>query len=99
MADRDKLIFGLKCCDGHIEGYGCYNCPYKNDGEYDSFKCAGFLAHDALEILEDGNKMATPVEPIRDSWLNWRCGNCRREIDKYEGDVYCPGCGRKVKWE
>ena len=50
---------------------------------------------DALELL----KAQGPIEPIRDSWLNWHCGNCRREIDRYAGDVYCPGCGRKVAWD
>ena len=88
MADLRKVINGLEAC---VEGE-CAECDYREKcSDAEDFVA---LARDALELL----KAQTPIKPVRDSWLNWRCGNCRREIDKYEGDVYCPGCGRKVDW-
>ena len=50
---------------------------------------------DALALL----KAQEPVTPCRDTFLNWRCGYCKTEIDRYEGHKYCPNCGKKVRWE
>lgn len=89
MPDREKVIKGLECCRNGF----CFACPY-NDGVDGNVDCKQKWADDALELL----KAQTPIKPVRDSWLNWRCGNCQREIDRYVGDVYCPECGRKVDW-
>ena len=89
MADLEKVIKGLEHCGQPTE---CDGCPY-DTGMVGG--CFTRLKMDALELL----KAQGPIEPIRDSWLNWHCGNCRREIDRYAGDVYCPGCGRKVAWD
>ena len=95
MADVKKVINWIECCLRRDELNCIENCPYYTVEGYNAHRCWIPLNRDALELL----KAQTPIEPIRDSFLNWHCGNCRREIDKYEGDVYCPGCGRKVKWE
>lgn len=86
VIDRDKVIKGLTCCRNGF----CFACPY-NDGVDGNVDCKQKWADDVIELL-------TPVKPIRDQWRLWRCGNCQREIDKYEGDTYCPECGRKVNW-
>lgn len=89
MADRDKVIKGLTCCSNHTPGFGCSECPYECD---DMDQCIEAITYDALELL-------TPVKPIRDWLLKWRCGNCQRRIDRWMGYVYCPECGRKVDWD
>ena len=44
-------------------------------------------------------KAQEPVKPFFSSDRRWLCGNCMREVEKYGGDYYCPGCGRKLLWE
>lgn len=70
----------------------------KNVQEF--FNCTGFaiyadLVSDAIALLKEQE----PVEPKRDSYLNWRCGNCNSTFEKHGGDKYCPNCGRAVKWD
>lgn len=83
MADRDKVIRHFKDA---IEASG-------NNNKW------RFVRLDIIEDAIDLLKAQEPVKPIRFTLMYWRCGNCRREIDKYEGDMYCPRCGRKVKWD
>lgn len=65
------------------------------------------LAQDKDEVLEmydTAIAMLEEQEPIRPKIVRdpiygvpvWRCGNCDWIIVKHP---YCPGCGRKVKWE
>lgn len=89
MADFENVVKSLEIC---LTNSTCNDCWYFNNAQYG--ECHGNMMRDALELL----KAQTPIKPIRDSFLNWRCGNCRREIDKYAGEIYCPGCGRKVAW-
>lgn len=95
MPDRGKVIKGLECCSA--DNRKCNRCPYDPDTDEAVWEgnCTKDLVHDALELLEERE----PVKPIRFTLMYWRCGNCRREIDKYKGDVYCPKCGRKVAWD
>lgn len=95
MPDLEKVIKGLEACLAYINGIGDCSDEVCQYFQGDIVDCHGRLMRDAIELL----KAQTPIEPVRDSWLNWHCGNCRREIDEYAGDVYCPGCGRKVKWD
>lgn len=79
----DELIEALNYC-----GYD----PYYLDYRYE-------IIVEIKKRLNNRNpKAQTPIKPVRDTFLNWRCGNCRREIDRYAGEIYCPGCGRKVEW-
>lgn len=55
--------------------------------------------NEAQDMAIEALKMQEPVAPYRDSFLNWLCGYCKTEIDRYAGHKYCPNCGRKVKWE
>ena len=52
----------------------------------------------ALEQVVNALKAQEPMEPVYELGIT-RCGRCNREIDKYDGDNYCPQCGRAVKWE
>ena len=90
MADRENVVSNLQI----LRTWCAVSCRYGglDLGEYE--KAVGWL-DDALELL----KVQIPIKPIRDSFLNWRCGNCRRKIYRDEGYVYCPECGRKVAWD
>ena len=46
MADRDKVVKGMKCCRWGI----CFACPY-NDGVHGNTGCKKKLVDDALELL------------------------------------------------
>ena len=102
MPDIEKVLNGLQHCIEKLDsvvhkthGFDCLSCSYLRKCESIGYLLGLPLMRDALELL----KAQGPIEPIRDSWLNWHCGNCRREIDRYAGDIYCPGCGRKVAWD
>ena len=98
MINQEKVLHGLDSC-------GFYNgmpniceiteCPYRDD----KCGCVHELAHDASLLISELLKAQEPLEPRRDSYLKWRCGNCNTVVDKYGGDRYCPNCGRKVKWD
>lgn len=89
MDRLEKVIKGLEFCTT----YPCYctGCPYDEICELD----ADELMRDALFLL----KSQEPIEPKQDSFLNWRCGNCNMEIDKYGDIQYCPRCGKAVEWK
>lgn len=59
MADREKVIRGLKCCQT-INEY-CDDCPY-NRISYD--QCTKVLTKEALELLEE-QKQALKREYMR----------------------------------
>ena len=75
-------------------------CPYGNC----ETGCVKTLAQDAIAML----RAQEPVEPVLDI-DTWKCGNCGHTLEHQEllGDNvlfheqynYCPGCGKKVKWE
>ena len=96
MPDREKVIKGLECCiiEGDAEEV-CPNCPYVDKHP---FECTTQLMMDALALLREhepkwidyedtftGEKFKVPL-----------CWDCESLL----GDaLYCPRCGRKVKWD
>lgn len=91
MADRDKVI-----CDLQILRTWCAVDPIYGIGLTPrECEMAVRWLDDALALF----KAQEPVTPCRDTFLNWRCGYCKTEIDRYDGHKYCPNCGRKVQWE
>ena len=89
MIDRDKVMKGIECL---ADDDGCCHsdCPYFNDRETTS--CFQRMAQDVLELLNEQE----PVKPIRlENW--WKCPACEQNI--VANMKYCPGCGKKVKWE
>lgn len=96
MADREKVINGLTHCTAWSGLHECQpkvgdDCPYEDEAD-----CQLSLMRNALVLLKEQE----PVEPrYEDCFANWsaRCGYCNAYIvGCYK---YCPGCGRKVKWE
>ena len=99
MIDREKVIKGLECLI--TNKVDCDGCPY-NEGENSS--CLRNIAKDALELLKEQE----PVKPVVliDTWV---CGKCKAKLERQaligpnvlisENFNYCPGCGRKVKWD
>lgn len=85
-----KVIKGLECCGGISSAY---ECPYQ--GSEGCNNCRGNIYLDALALLKEQE----PVKPFFSSDRRWLCSNCMREVEKYGGDYYCPGCGRKLLWE
>lgn len=50
---------------------------------------------DALELLKE--RLPIAPKPIHASERWYSCGNCDCSITKDE-DIYCPRCGRPIKW-
>lgn len=103
MTDREKVIKGLECCSA-MSGDECQKCPYGHEcRDTDLPYGMPHLAADALALLKEQE----PIEPITSDGddLYWQpgdedyaCGACGEEL---AGSwwVYCPYCGRKVKWD
>ena len=57
MADREKVITGLQCCQvsmGDDDPFGkCINCPYNDESIYVE-DCRAVLCQDALEVIRNG---------------------------------------------
>ena len=94
MPDRERVIRGLEVClaaDLTKDENPCAPCPYFFDG-----MCQNTMKKDALVLLKEQE----PVKPYDNPLGYYRCGNCGTHVHKYgEQDKYCPGCGRKVKWD
>ncbi len=98
MINIKKVIAGLKClADENVECHS--DCPYYEDRI--SASCFRSIARNALTLLQK-------QEPVEPKWFDFEdmfteqkykipiCGACESLL----GDaVYCPQCGRKVKWD
>ena len=98
MADIGKVIKGLQA---HADGCGyrshhcdAMECPYRYGDESCDIE---EMCRDALALLKE-QEAVEPIPPIDDSDL-WRCGNCGHQMFKVVRQLYCPKCGRAVKWE
>ena len=92
MADRDKVIKGLGELSGFLfKEYGKAQAEEANI-YYDRF----LSVDDALSLLKEQEA----IEPRRiDGKRNHfiKCGNCN--YDLLTGYMFCPHCGRPVKWD
>lgn len=100
MTDKEKVINTLEHCI-----YECFDeCPYEYGGAVTLEYCRSDLMRDALELLKEQQEPTVPEqqEPIapkqQEETHMWTvCGNCSQHlISKW---MYCPYCGRKVKWD
>ena len=73
MADREKVLDGLKACADHT-GALCRTCPY----DYRKESCISDMAEDALELLKEqpeqkffvaSDGKITPL-PIQQEWIS-----------------------------
>lgn len=95
MPDREKVIKWLECCQYSSKAH-CDGCPYVYDGLCSTNACTADLASDAIALF----KKQEAVEPRRiDGKRNHfiRCGHC--SCDLLTGFLFCPHCGREVKWD
>lgn len=101
MADREKVINGLKChragkCE--LDAVTMGMCPY-----WGNKYCQNMLMEDALELLKEQE----PVKPVnvhmyRKMFANVRsgyCPICNNPVDEEEGNNFCCTCGRRLNWD
>jgi len=94
MPDREETIQRLKETAALMDyfqnscrtmGEGVMAAPWCNIKQY---------ALDAAELLKEQE----PVEPIRqEGFSSVKCGKCNSTIPLY--CIYCPFCGRRIKWD
>lgn len=51
MADIEKVIEGLECCNKYFMGKTCHECPYSASDD-----CEALLTYDAIELLKKQRK-------------------------------------------
>ena len=90
MTDRDKVIVGLKKAAEELARYA----PMKVNG-----RCQMYI-DGAIHLLKEQE----PVMWSYDGYNSFVCSNCGLCVNDevyYMMDKpisFCPGCGRKVKW-
>lgn len=87
MADIEKVIKGLECCQMVYECKPYEKCPYSNGlecGDCDINR----LHYDALELLKEQQE---EVEP------HHKCVGETYSLITKSHVKYCPWCGKKVK--
>ena len=52
------------------------------------------LAKELLTMLREHE----PVKPFREGFEDYNCGSCGAGL-RYEDDIYCPYCGKEIKWD
>lgn len=81
----------------------CQKCEYRDIRT--KTRCKTMLLRDALELLKEQEE---PVKPVFVGNDEWQCPECETAVGWKELDYigieetkynYCPGCGRKVKWD
>ena len=91
IIDREKVIAALKECaneTGH-----CSKCQYRTV-EY----CEYAAMADAAVLLAEQES----VKPIKKLGIveSFKCGACKWVLGWVTGfPLYCPRCGREVKWD
>ena len=99
MPDMEQVIYDIERCICHVPD-ACRDCSKDGDGAY----CMEDLMTDALALLKE-QKPVKPIDKGEDSYV---CDKCGEIVGWEEMDVggidpvkfkYCPGCGRKVKWD
>lgn len=104
--DREKVIKGLECMDKQGQnGIPCSECPYDNC----EFVCGYVIVHDALELLKEQEAKWIHredmdfIDKYNCTHFHGMCTNCGLVHDFIDGHtgqyLYCPQCGRSVKWE
>lgn len=97
MADIEKVIKGLECCN---KPNNHDDCPYNGECHYNV--CTHKLLDDALELLKEQQpKESRWVSiPYKKDRICKRCGHdepykyAEKETEIY---MYCPHCGAKME--
>lgn len=106
MADKLKVINGLKCCipmttrDGFAD---CKKCPYDRKITLDGgiTECCHDLMVDALALLKAQEPVSVIPAKEKDGELlrEGNCPVCGMKLDWFYNGNYCGCCGRAVKWQ
>lgn len=101
MADREKVIKGLECCQRFLKSH-CDECPYIYEYLCGINDCTADLASDAIALLKEQEPktilgIADSIEGIEVG----KCPRCDRTILNKQSDPtwFCKYCGQAVKWE
>ena len=109
MADIEKVIKGLKCCQ-HSSKSRCDGCPYVYEGLCSTNDCTADLASDAIAMLKEQEAKTGHWTISEYEYLNCsRCGNsyytgcdsteeAKMRLKKGFYFKYCPFCGAKMEW-
>ena len=102
MADREKVINGLKHCSN--KSFCNDGCPYSSilrDHNLGIDECITCLAHDALELLKEQEPKPVKITKNVYNYEFYYCPNCGRgfELTYYKKPAYCDKCGQAVKWD
>ena len=108
MPDREKVTKALECClnENVYLSIKCADCPYKDtDIEED---CIDKLQRDSLALLKEQEAKWIHrddmdfIDKYNCTHFHGMCTNCGLVHDFIDGHtgqyLYCPQCGRSVKW-
>ena len=102
MADREKVVKGLKTCTERSVCCGCgYYKPYA-PRTLNSPLCYKIMMKDALELLEEKEPLIIKKDNVDEVYdYMAECPECGMIWAMWYSERmrYCPGCGRKVKWD
>ena len=91
MADMEKVIKGLECCDcdlDHAYFNSCFKCPYEEDNQCGGMGlCTSLLAHDALALLKAQDTVEHALSVLKAH--GWK--------ENKTVSTYCPNCGAYVE--
>ena len=99
MPDREKVIKGLEAhgC-GESMWRICNICPYDKE-ECVKDRCRDNLLADAYALLKEREAVRPVFDDSRNDVIGtFHCGACHSMLG-FIHPLYCPHCGRKVKWE
>ena len=102
MDRLEKVITGFTCLLSCTTPNDCSECGYECKTAI-HVKTPVNMIFDAIDLL----KSQEPVVPILDETGMFRCANCKKQPVGYKNwvgevfrhNLYCPKCGKKVKWE
>jgi len=64
MADREKVIKGLECCQYSSKSH-CDGCPYVYENLCNTNDCTADLASDVLSLLKEQQKLIDEITQRR----------------------------------
>ena len=107
MIDMGKVIKGLECIAQQAQNGVCGECAYFRPftDDPDCGWCDKVaIANDALALLRGQKPVLVKHKKVNDEYQaiedEFVCKHCGAWWMIPEQDLkYCPGCGRKVKWD
>jgi len=98
MADSEKVIKGLEILMNGCEYIHCDDCCFYISAK--PVRCGlreEQIQEDALALLKEQEAVKPVKEQFFSSIFGWVCGACGFPLLS-DGYMYCPWCGKQVKW-